>query len=154
MLNMGQGFQSKVNVSCTSRVGRVIRPPYVLACAGFLAFSACAAQAADVPSGQPVTLHEVLVDAVGDDTWLRFRFIAPQIARDTGSIDYAKAEPDMAHLCATVALGYMQDLDLKGQMIVISLSDRETEFGTPDPDATQFFEAYRPVDNSCIWEGL
>ena len=112
------------------------------------------AQAETVPSGQPITLHEVLVDQVNDETWLRFRFIAPLIARDTGTIDYATAAPDMQHLCDTVALSYMQDLTLEGEMIVISLSDRETEFGTPDPDATQFFEAFRPVDNSCIWEVL
>jgi len=109
------------------------------------------AQAADLPSGTPATLQEVLVDNVGAETWLRFRFIAPALAKGT---DYASAEADMAHLCTTTALPYMLDFDLKGQMIVISISDRETEFGTPDPEATQFFEAYRPVDNVCIWEGL
>lgn len=110
--------------------------------------------AVEVPSGQPVTLQEVLIDDLGTETWLRFRFIAPQIARKTGTVDYAKAEPDMAHLCQNLALSYIKDHALDGQMIVISLSDRETEFGQPDPDATQFFEAYRPVDNVCIWESL
>ena len=144
---------SKVDAWSTFGLGWTKRPPYLLACAVTCALAA-PTYAETVPSGQPVTLHEVLVDEVNNTPWLRFRFIAPQIARETGSIDYATAEPDMQHLCDTVALSYMRDLSLEGQMIVISLSDRETEFGTPDPAATQFFEAYRPVDNSCIWEGL
>jgi hypothetical protein len=119
-----------------------------------LILAASPALAIDVPSGQPMELHEVLVDDMGAETWLRFRFIAPQIARNGGSVDYVKAEPDMAHLCENLALPYITEYALEGQMIVISLADRETEFGEADPDATQFFEAYRPVDNSCIWEGL
>ena len=110
--------------------------------------------AVEVPSGQPVELHEVLVDDLGAETWLRFRFIAPQIARDGGSVDYEKAEPDMQFLCDSLAVPYIAEYKLEGEVIVISLADRVTEFGQPDPDATQFFEAYRPVDNSCIWEGL
>ena len=48
----------------------------------------------------------------------------------------------------------MAEYALTGDMIVVSLADRETEFGQSDPDVTQFFEAYRPVDNTCIWEAL
>jgi len=110
--------------------------------------------AVEVPSGQPIELHEVLVDDMGTETWLRFRFLAPQIARTGGSIDYGKAEPDMAHLCDALALPYIAEYDLKGEVIVISLADREVEFGAADPDATQFFEAYRIQNNACIWEGL
>ncbi|MGB3243090.1 MAG: DUF6497 family protein [Sulfitobacter sp.] len=112
------------------------------------------ALAIDVPSGQPVELQEVLVDDLGNEVWLRFRFVAPEIARETGSISYDIAESDMAFLCNSLALPYIAQYELDGQMIVISLADRETEFGQPDPDVTQFFEAYRPVDNLCIWEGL
>lgn len=112
------------------------------------------ALAVDVPSGQPVELHEVLVDDLGDEIWLRFRFLAPQIARDGGSVSYAAAEPDFMHLCETLALPYIAEFALTGDVIVISMADRKVEFGQPDPDATQFFEAFRPVDNTCIWEGL
>lgn len=111
-------------------------------------------QAAEVPSGQPVALQEVLIDDLGDETWLRFRFIAPQISREAGSIAYDVAAEDMAHLCRSLVLTYMEDFDLKGDVIVVSLADRAVEFGETDPDATQFFEAFRPVDNTCIWEGL
>ena len=112
------------------------------------------ALAVDVPSGQPLELHEVLIDDLGDEIWLRFRFVAPQIARDGGSVTYAVAEPDFMHLCETLALPYIAEYALTGDVIVISLADRRVEFGQPDPDATQFFEAFRPVDNTCIWEGL
>jgi len=108
-------------------------------------------QAMDVPSGQPIALHEVLVDDVAGETWLRFRFVAPQIKRGD---DYAVVAEDLAFLCDKTALPYLAEYDLSGDVIVISIADRETEFGVADPDATQFFEAFRPVDNLCIWEDL
>tara|TARA_R110002094_G_scaffold73931_1_gene81645 strand:- start:9 stop:386 length:378 start_codon:yes stop_codon:yes gene_type:complete len=116
--------------------------------------AATTAQAVDVPSGQPVELQEVLVDQVSGETWLRFRFIAPQIARDTGAIDSVQAGPDMAFLCDTVAAPYIAQYELTGDVIVISMSDRRAEFGAADPDMTQFFELFRLNDNTCIWEGL
>jgi len=117
-------------------------------------FAASPALAIEVPSGQPVELQEVLVDEIGTETWLRFRFIAPEITRDGGTVDYETAAFDMSHLCDVLALSYIDQYALSGDVIVISLSDRATEFGSADPNATQFFEAYRPVDNVCIWEGL
>ena len=119
-----------------------------------LILAASPALAIDVPSGQPVELQEVLVDTIGDETWLRFRFVAPQIALDGGTVDYETAAEDMTHLCDTLAIPYVADIDLTGDVIVISLADRSVEFGQADPDATQFFEAYRVEDNLCIWEGL
>lgn len=110
--------------------------------------------AMDVPSGQSVALQEVLVDTLGDETWLRFRFVAPQIGVGNGGMNYDAVADDMAHLCASLALPYMAEYALDGDVIVVSLADRETEFGQADPDTTQFFEAFRPVDNTCIWEAL
>ncbi|HDZ82674.1 MAG TPA: hypothetical protein ENH56_15745 [Roseobacter sp.] len=116
--------------------------------------AATTAQAVDVPSGQPVELQEVLVDQVSGETWLRFRFIAPQIARNTGAIDSVQAGPDMAFLCEAVAAPYIAQYELTGDVIVISMSDRRAEFGAADPDMTQFFELFRLNNNTCIWEGL
>ena len=104
-----------------------------------------------VPSGQPVDLQEVLIDDLGAETWLRFRFIAPQITRE--ALDAETAAQDMMHLCQNLALVYMTDFELEGDVIVVSLSDRPTEFGQADPDATQVFEAFRPEGGTCIWEG-
>ena len=112
------------------------------------------ALAIDVPSGQVIDLQEVLVEDMGEETWLRFRFIAPQIAEGPDAIAYDLAAPDMEHLCAVVALPYMIEHALVGQVIVVSLADRAVEFGAADPEATQYFEAFRAQNDTCIWEGL
>ncbi len=119
-----------------------------------LILTATTALAVDAPSGQPIDLQEVLIDDVGGEAWLRFRFIAPQIARETGSIDIDTAIPDMKHLCTAFALPYLDEYSLSAQMIIISFADRPTEFGETDPDATQFFEAFRVENGTCIWEML
>lgn len=112
------------------------------------------AQAQDVPSGQPVTLHEALIDDVNGQNWLRLRFIAPQIARSTGTIGYEVAEADIAHLCRHVGLPYAQEYDLRPHTIVVSLMDRAVEFGTQDAEATQFFDAFVIENGTCIWEAF
>jgi hypothetical protein len=121
-----------------------------LAIVGFASSSA----AQDVPSGQSITLHEVLIDAVDNQSWLRFRFIAPRIARVGGDITYGDAAADMEHLCASVAVPYMSEYELQSDLVVISLSDQETEFGTPNQDATQFLDAFRVKNMTCIWEAF
>jgi len=117
-------------------------------------FLATPVAAQEVPSGQNVTLSEVLIDSVGAEQWLRFRFLAPQIARDDGDLSYADVADDFQHLCDGFATPYMADFDLEGDVIVISLMDRPVPFGTADPDATQFFEAFRVEDGACVWSDL
>lgn len=114
--------------------------------------SAASAQNLEVPSGQPITLSEVLVDDTPGDVWVRFRFLAPQIAEGGGTVDYNAAAADMDHLCGAFALPYIDSYDLEAVRVVISLSDRAVAFGESDPEATQFFEAYRPEGGRCIWE--
>ncbi|UWQ29995.1 hypothetical protein K3557_05465 [Leisingera sp. M523] len=119
--------------------------------------SASAAEPVAVPSGQPVTLAEVLLDEApgqAGETWARFRFLAPEIARETGSVSYEAAAPDMDHLCETLAVPYLAGHGLTAARVVISLSDRMVPFGAQDPAATQFFEAYRPVAAGCMWEAF
>lgn len=106
----------------------------------------------DVPSGQAVTLSEVLLDENPGALWVRFRFIAPQIAAEGGDIPYEIAGPDMDHLCDTVAIPYLDQHGIDPARVVISLSDRAVEFGASEPGATQFFESYRVEDGACIWE--
>lgn len=116
--------------------------------------AASPALAIDVPSGQAVTLQEVLVDTVGAETWIRFRFVVPAISTEKAGAEYETHVADMDHLCTELALPYISDYALTGDVIVISMADKQSEFGVADPDVTQYFEAYRPVDNICIWEGL
>lgn len=129
-----------------------------LAAAALLAACALAAGAQDlieVPSGQPVTFHDRFLDENGDmGPVARFRFVAPQIARDGGTVTFAMAEADMAHLCDAYALPRLPELGGEAVQIVVTLMDRPVPFGEPDPEATQFFEAYRPVDGRCEWEGF
>ncbi|MFW8593507.1 DUF6497 family protein [Cribrihabitans neustonicus] len=107
-----------------------------------------------VPSGQVVTLSEVLLDDAPGEVWARFRFIAPAIAREGGSLGHEEAAPDMDHLCRALALPYLRANGLTAARVVISLADRALPFGSRDSAATQFFETYRPDGAECVWEGL
>ena len=126
---------------------------WVRGCVLFLALAGTAS-AQDVPSGQTVSLHEVLIDTVATEDWLRFRFLTPEIARDFGDVSYAQAEPDFAHLCDTVARPYLAEFDLSPDVIVIAMMDRPIPFGQTDAEATQFIEAFRIVNDECIWEAF
>lgn len=116
------------------------------------ASTAAAQQAIPVPSGQPVTLGEVLIDERPDATWVRFRFVAPRIGDGPGEVTYDIAAADMEHLCQYLVLPYLAKYALEPARVVISLSDRPVPFGTSDPQATQYFEAFRPEATRCIWE--
>ena len=128
--------------------------PWCRGCALILIFLAGPAAAQDlvVPSGQAVTLGEVLIDENPGELWLRFRFLAPDIARDGGRIVYDQALIDIDKLCADFVVPFVAREQLDPARIVISLSDRPVQFGQPDPEATQFFEAYRLESARCIWE--
>ena len=58
-----------------------------------------------VPSGQAVTLQETIWNVPGPEGLVtRFRFIAPGIAREGGTVDFETASADMLHLCQSFAL--------------------------------------------------
>lgn len=138
------------NCHCTGRLGVIAEGMVKLSLT--LAALAGPLAAADLPSGQQATLHEVLVDKQDTVTWLRFRFLTPQIAVGAGQITYDSAGADMMQLCQDFALPYMAEYTLAADKIVISFMDRITEFGEPDPDAIQYFEAFRPEGGICIWD--
>jgi len=107
----------------------------------------------ELPSGQTVTLVDIVHDAPGAaGRTARFRFLAPQIARDGGSVDAETAFGDMQALCEEYALPRLPATGPVPAQIVITLMDREVAFGQPAPEATQFFEAFRPEGTTCIWE--
>lgn len=105
-----------------------------------------------VPSGQAVTLQDVIWNAPGPDgATMRFRFVAPGIA-PAGGVDLETASADMQHLCDTYALPRVADQVPMPQQVIISLSDVPLPFGEASPEATQFFESYRIEDGLCVWE--
>ncbi len=105
-----------------------------------------------VPSGIDVSLHEILADDLMGELWLRFRYVAPRIGKNVGKVTFDIAVIDIDWLCQNEAVPYVQAKALEPARVVVSMSDREMEFGTPDPEATQFFGAYRLQDDRCIWE--
>jgi hypothetical protein len=123
--------------------------------AGAIALCGTAAFAVDdllsVPSGQPVTFQEMLWDRPGNGLVYRFRFVAPEIGQE--GREYEDVEIDMHHLCETFAIPRLSpDVGPQPNQIVISFSQEETEFGVATADVTQFFEAYRIEDETCILE--
>jgi hypothetical protein len=104
-----------------------------------------------VPSGQPVTLSEVLLDDAPGALWARFRFVAPEMAQ---MADQTTSLADMEHLCTAVAVPYLSYHDIKAERVVVSFSDQNLPFGQRAPDVTQYFETYRIEDAACVWEGF
>lgn len=108
-----------------------------------------------VPSGQVVTLQEVLWNVPGPDGLAaRFRFLAPAIARAGGTVNFEAASADMLWLCQNFAIERISTLGPAPRQVIISLADRDIPFGQADEEATQFFEAYRLEDGQCIWEAF
>ncbi|MDJ0626658.1 MAG: DUF6497 family protein [Rhodobacter sp.] len=120
-------------------------------------FVLCAAPASAldiaVPSGQPITFVEVISDIPGPSgTAYRYRFVAPEIARDTGSVAAEAAAADIDALCNGFVLPGLAGAEKLPEQVIISLSDRPVPFGEPAPGVTQFFESYRIENGTCIWE--
>lgn len=128
----------------------VANKPVSYVCALFLAVPVFASEPLAVPSGQPVTFHEMLWDRPGSGLVYRFRFIAPEIGEEGRA--YEDVEADMHHLCEDFAVDRIASTGPQPSQVVISFSQSETEFGVADPDVTQFFEAYRIEDETCILE--
>ena len=108
-----------------------------------------------VPSGQLVTLHEVITDVPGPaGETHRYRFLAPGIARANPAVSQEEILIDIDHLCSAYVIPALAGADSAPQQIIISLSDQPVDFGTANPEITQFFEAYAIQGGSCIWEGF
>lgn len=125
---------------------------------GVAAGLACAVPAAGaqelpaLPSGQALSLIEVIDEpAPAGGTWSRWRYLAPEIGK---TLSFADIEADFAHLCQRHALPELAARGAAVEQIIISMADRKLEFGAADPDATQFFEAFRIEGQDCIWEGF
>ncbi|MEM8825175.1 MAG: DUF6497 family protein, partial [Pseudomonadota bacterium] len=103
------------------------------------------------PSGQPIVLWQVLWERVeGAGTQAVMRFIAPQIAREGGSVDFDTAVLDMDWLCETHGLTLAGLPAAQSDSVVITLMDRPVPRGATDPAATQFFGTYLVDNGKCL----
>lgn len=133
--------------------GLRISPRCLALVALLLPWQALAAALIALPSGQHVSLIEVLGNVPGNDGLaIRYRFLAPQIARDGGTVDGETAGKDMDWLCNTYALPRLPTNGPQPAEIIISMSDMEVPFGEDHPEATQFFNSYAITNGSCEWE--
>lgn len=108
-----------------------------------------------VPSGQEVRFLDTVLNAPGNEGLpVRFRFVAPAISKVGGTVDYDTAAVDMEHLCTAFALPKVMAMDPAPGQVVISFSATEVPFGEAAPEVTQFFEAFRIEDGTCIWEAF
>jgi hypothetical protein len=105
-----------------------------------------------VPSGQSISFLDSLQDRPAGGLTARFRFVAPELSQNLKTQTYDQIEADLAYLCKSYALPRLGSP--APSMIVISLSERATEFGSAEPNVAQVFEAYRPVDTTCEWEAF
>jgi len=110
-------------------------------------------EALAVPSDNPVWLQEWFIDPLADGQldYARFRFVMPALAQGTR---FEQIEANFAHLCENVAMPLLAQAGLSAPRVVVSVAERETEFGTASPGLRQFFEAFRVENNLCIWEGF
>ncbi|MDQ7069469.1 MAG: DUF6497 family protein [Rhodobacterales bacterium] len=137
----------------TRKIGLLVVFGGVLALPVLAQDAVSAATPLSVPSGVVPRLQEWLLDTQPNgDVLARFRFVAPEIERAMGRFSQADLEGDFQVLCQEFALFNVAAQPTEVDRIVISLADREVEFGYADPDATQYFEAFRVENATCIWE--
>ncbi len=109
------------------------------------------AEPVSVPSGQKLELLEAFWDGADETSrTLRLRFLAPQIG---GARSFADVEADFLHLCRAHGLPRVPP-GRQHSLVVVNMSDRPVPFGTSDPEAVQYFEAFRIESGDCVWEGL
>jgi hypothetical protein len=105
------------------------------------------AEVLSLPSGLTATPYEV---RTGNGGIYRYRFLAPEFTAEGQSLGLLMI--DLEYLCNAYALAHLANAEPVPKQVIISLADRESEFGAIDPDVTQVFEAYRVEDGACKWE--
>jgi Family of unknown function (DUF6497) len=113
---------------------------------------ATAAQADPVttPSGQSITLYDVVLEP----GIARFRYLAPAIDPAGQGLTHEDVAGDFQWLCETFAIPGLAAAAKTADHVIITLSDREVEFGVATPEATQFIESYTIDGTTCIWDAF
>lgn len=102
-------------------------------------------------TGLNVRLFEKILDHEGPaGTTIRYRFVAPDFPR--GAQDPGALSDDLQALCRSFVVADLADQPDVPAQVILSLADRESEFGVSDPQVNQVFEAFRIENGDCIWE--
>ncbi|MBU2993914.1 DUF6497 family protein [Octadecabacter sp. 1_MG-2023] len=109
--------------------------------------SVAAADGIQVPSGQALSFLEFISEMDGDI--VRFRFLAPQIG---DAFTYMDVANDFQVVCDEQVMPVLGANGLEPRQIVLSMSAMDIPFGEDNPDVLQFFEIFRPENDTCIWE--
>ena len=99
-------------------------------------------------SGLDVTVHEVVIEQqpFSNDVFLVMRFLAP----DLGTSNAPPLE-DMQWACEQWGLREATTLSPPPTRIVVELMVRPPPRGEPNPAVVRVFEAFQPVDDTCVW---
>ena len=102
------------------------------------------------PSGLVLSLQEVRWEP--ETRQARLRFVAPDLGGPE-PMQFSEVAGDFLWLCETWGVPALEQNGLDGAGLVISIADRDVEFGVMDADAVQFFEGYSVGDDgACNWE--
>jgi len=112
-----------------------------------LAVSPAFAQDIEVPSGQPLSFLEFISEQNGER--VRFRFLAPEIGM---TFTYMDVAADFQAVCDRLVMPALIENEIEPQQIVLSMSAVDIPFGEDNADVLQFFEIFRPLNDTCIWE--
>ncbi len=101
------------------------------------------------PSGQAVTIHEVLFEEdSGSGMWIVVRVAAPNMEDLTGDQRHA----DLVWACETWGIPAGEILSRPPERIIVQMMAQTFPRGEPAQGITQNIEAYSLSDASCIWE--
>jgi hypothetical protein len=115
-----------------------------LACLAFISDSGAPEQWLRLPSGASA----IPLDLIVEEGVQRVRMIGQGLAQDVagyqGNPD--RLFTDMQDICTRhVASGTLSD----GTSVIVTLMDKEVQFGLSDPSVIQFFEAFTVQDGIC-----
>ena len=119
-----------------------------------LALCAASAQAEPItaPSGQLVTLHDVVLEP--DAGIARFRYLTPAINPAGQGLQHDEVFGDFEWLCETMAIPGLAGAGKTADHVIITFFDRAVAFGVATPKATQFIESYSIEGTTCIWDAF
>jgi hypothetical protein len=105
-----------------------------------------------VPSGQQVSVLDILVEDQGGQPTLVIRLLTPDIARGGAALNYDAVEADFDAICGAVGLPVRALAGSTASHIIVVMMDRMLPRGTPDPEATQYISEFRVEDGRCMLE--